>query len=149
MTVAARAIHDGRLVSGGLQYGGQVPVIAREVVSCEIERAGHMSLLKEDGRARIEDERVFGFDRRTEFRKSDRCRGCDFEGRGRNEGCKLGVESLLGRLIDDRERPRREPIDHESDRQGSECYHYNADEITQNRPYWIASLSRATRIKLV
>ena len=120
MTVAARAVHDDRLVSGGLQYRSQAPVIAREVVSREIERAGHMSLLKEDGRARVEDERAFGFDRRTEFRKSDRCRGCDLERRGCNEGCKLGVEPLLGRLIDDRERPRREPVHHESDRQRRE-----------------------------
>ncbi len=48
MTVAAGAVHDDRFVSGRLQYGSQVPVIAGEGVSREIERAGHMSLFKED-----------------------------------------------------------------------------------------------------
>ena len=48
MTVAAGTVHDDRFVSGKLQYGSESPVIAGEGVSREIDRAGHMSLFKED-----------------------------------------------------------------------------------------------------
>ena len=55
MTVAAGAVHDDRLVMGGLQHSGQPPIILREVVSREIERSRDVSLLEEDGRTGIKD----------------------------------------------------------------------------------------------
>src|SRR5271156_4286231 len=79
VAIAAGAVHDDRLIGGGLQYGSKVPVITRETFAREIERARHVSLLEEDRRARVEDERAFGIDRRKEFLESDGCRRCDFK----------------------------------------------------------------------
>ncbi len=62
MTLTAGAVHDDRLVSGGLQHAGQVPIVVREVVSREIKRSRYVPLFEEQGRPGIKDERAFALD---------------------------------------------------------------------------------------
>ena len=80
-----------------------------------------MSLLKEDGRTCVEDERAPGFDRRTEFRKSHGRRRRDLKRRRRDQSRKLDIEPLLRSLINDRKWSGRELVHRESGGQRHEC----------------------------
>src|SRR5258708_15472234 len=62
MTVTARAVHDDRFVSVGLQHRGQGAVVTGEVVAREIKRSRDVSLFEEYGRSCIKDERALAID---------------------------------------------------------------------------------------
>ncbi len=47
MTLTPGAVYNDWFVVSVLQHSGQAPIILREVVPREIERAGHMTLFEE------------------------------------------------------------------------------------------------------